>query len=170
MCIRDSPPPDLRPIIDKTAEFVARNGVAFEAKIREQERLNPKFAFLNSGDAYHTYFRLQIRAAAERKHDAPSPADKDRAASAVRAALLADKSNTAKKTEPERPLPHEFSLEFPSTAAVDLEVLKLTALFTARQGQGFASRLMARESRSYQFEFLHPKHPLFSYFLSLIHI
>lgn len=158
------PPPDLRPIIDKTAEFVARNGVAFEAKIREQERLNPKFAFLNSGDAYHTYFRLQIRAAAERKHDAPGPADKDRAASAVRAALLADKSNTAKKTEPERPLPHEFSLEFPSTAAVDLEVLKLTALFTARQGQGFASRLMARESRSYQFEFLHPKHPLFSYF------
>ena len=77
-------------MIDKTAEFVARNGVAFEAKIREQERLNPKFAFLQADDAYNSYFRMQIRAAAERSHgDTRAAASSERAASAVQAALLA---------------------------------------------------------------------------------
>ena len=90
------PPPDLRPVIDKTAEFVARNGVAFEAKIREQERLNPKFAFLQADDAYNSYFRMQIRAAAERSHgDTRAAASSERAASAVQAALLADPSRLA---------------------------------------------------------------------------
>lgn len=166
------PPPDLRPVIDKTAEFVARNGVAFEAKIKEQERLNPKFAFLNQGDAYHAYFRLQIHAAKE-KRTQPAPASDDRpstptASAAVHAALRADHSKAAPSAEPERPPPHEFSLEFPSTAAIDLEVLKLTALFTARQGASFASRLLAKEAHSHQFEFLRPHHPLFSYFHLLV--
>ena len=166
------PPPDLRPVIDKTAEFVARNGVAFEAKIKEQERLNPKFAFLNSGDAYHAYFRLQIHAAKEKRAQPAAPPDERPAAptasAAVQAALRADRSQAAPATEPERPPAHEFSLEFPSTAAIDLEVLKLTALFTARQGAAFASRLLAKEAHSHQFEFLRPHHPLFSYFHLLV--
>ncbi|WFD25003.1 SF3a splicing factor complex subunit [Malassezia equina] len=166
------PPPDLRPVIDKTAEFVARNGVAFEAKIKEQERLNPKFAFLNSGDAYHAYFRLQIHAAKE-KRTQPSAASDDRpatptASAAVQAALRADRSEAVPATEPERPPAHEFSLEFPSTAAIDLDVLKLAALFTARQGPAFASRLLAKEAHSHQFAFLRPQHPLFSYFHLLV--
>lgn len=163
------PPPDLRAIVDKTAEFVARNGVAFEAKIREQERMNPKFAFLQQGDAYHAYFRLQIRAATEKQMNPDATETKDAgAAAAVHAALQADRSQRARPAEPERPPPHEFSLEFPSTAAVDMEILKLTALFTARQGHGFATRLLAKESESHQFAFLQPRHPLFSYFNLLV--
>lgn len=159
------PPPDLRPVIDKTAEFVARNGVAFEAKIREQERLNPKFAFLQADDAYNSYFRMQIRAAAERSHgDTQAAASSERAASAVQAALLADRSERPVDEEPPRPAPHAFSLEFPSTPAVELDVLKLTALWAARQGPSFTARLMAREQHTYQFGFLHPAHPLCSYF------
>lgn len=159
------PPPDLRPVIDKTAEFVARNGVAFEAKIREQERLNPKFAFLQADDAYNSYFRMQIRAAADRsKGDTHASASSERAASAVQAALLADRSERPVDKEPPRPEPHVFSLEFPSTPAVELDVLKLTALWAARQGPSFTARLMAREQHTYQFAFLHPAHPLFSYF------
>ena len=83
------PPPDLRPVIDKTAEFVARNGVAFEAKIKEQERLNPKFAFLNSGDAYHAYFRLQIHAAKEKRAQPAAPPDERPAAPTASAAVQA---------------------------------------------------------------------------------
>lgn len=159
------PPPDLRPVIDKTAEFVARNGVAFEAKIREQERLNPKFAFLQADDAYNSYFRMQIRAAADRSQgDTQASASSERAASAVQAALLADRSERPVAQEPPRPAPHAFSLEFPSTPAVELDVLKLTALCAARQGPSFTARLMAREQHAYQFGFLHPAHPLFSYF------
>ena len=33
-------------IVDKTATFVARNGVEFETRIRRNEQNNPKFNFL----------------------------------------------------------------------------------------------------------------------------
>lgn len=159
------PPPDLRAIIDKTAEFVARNGVAFEAKIREQERMNPKFAFLHKADAYYGYFRMQIRAATEKKEQPDAQDEKDSgAAAAVHAALHADRAQHTVSAEPPRPEPHRFTLEFPSMAASELDVLKLAALFTARQGTGFASRLLAKEADNEQFAFLNPRHPLFSYF------
>ena len=44
------------------------------------------------------------------------------------------------------------------------DILRLTALFTARSGRKFASDLAARESRNYQFDFLRPSHSLFGFF------
>jgi hypothetical protein len=44
------------------------------------------------------------------------------------------------------------------------DILRLTALFTARSGRKFTSDLAARESRNYQFDFLRPTHSLFGYF------
>ncbi len=46
--------------------------------------------------------------------------------------------------------------------------MKLTALFTARQGGAFLSALSAREARNFQFEFLRPTHSLFGYFNRLV--
>ena len=43
------------------------------------------------------------------------------------------------------------------------DIVKLTAQFVAKNGTSFLERLMQREQRSYQFDFLR-KHPLFSYF------
>lgn len=54
------PPPDIRQIIDKTADFVARNGTAFEDKIRESGQNSQKFAFLNTYDPYHHYYEQKI--------------------------------------------------------------------------------------------------------------
>lgn len=48
------------------------------------------------------------------------------------------------------------------------DVLKLTALFAARQGHSFVSALTAREGRNYQFEFLRPNHSLFGYFNRMV--
>ncbi|WFD45223.1 SF3a splicing factor complex subunit [Malassezia psittaci] len=162
------PPPDLRVIIDKTASFVARVGPRFEAKIREQERGNPKFAFLNEGDPYYAYYRVQSQAA-KQGGGGNAPMTAGSAAEEVQAAIQADQSTTQIDTSvPEEPPAHEFSIEFPGVPAVDLDVVKLTALFTARKGPSFASGLAAREARSYQFEFLKPAHPLFSYFNLLV--
>ncbi|VDL89934.1 unnamed protein product [Schistocephalus solidus] len=52
------PPPDAetRNIIDKLAQFVARNGPEFESMTKEKQRDNPKFSFLYGGefcDYYH---------------------------------------------------------------------------------------------------------------------
>ncbi|KHJ82874.1 surp module, partial [Oesophagostomum dentatum] len=51
------PPPDIRTIVDKTAAFVARNGVDFENKIREKEANNKRFNFLSPTDPYNAYYK-----------------------------------------------------------------------------------------------------------------
>ena len=46
--------------------------------------------------------------------------------------------------------------------------MKLTALFTARQGYSFLANLSIKEGLDYQFDFLKPTHSLFGYFNQLI--
>ncbi|XP_017136527.1 calcium homeostasis endoplasmic reticulum protein isoform X3 [Drosophila miranda] len=61
----DGQPPrdaNLRNIIDKLAEFVARNGPEFEAITKQKQQNNPKFEFLYGGEFANYY---QCRVAAE---------------------------------------------------------------------------------------------------------
>ena len=46
-------------IIDKLANFVARNGSKFEEMTKEKQKGNPKFAFLFSGE-YYNYYRWKV--------------------------------------------------------------------------------------------------------------
>jgi splicing factor 3A subunit 1 len=48
------------------------------------------------------------------------------------------------------------------------DIMKLTALFTARRGRNFLASLSAREGRNYQFDFLRPTHSFFGYFNRLV--
>ncbi|KAJ8042744.1 Splicing factor, suppressor of white-apricot-like [Holothuria leucospilota] len=48
------PPPDIQPIIDKLAEFVAKNGDEFENSVREKG--DPRFEFLNSWHSFYPYY------------------------------------------------------------------------------------------------------------------
>jgi splicing factor 3A subunit 1 len=54
------PPPDIRAIVDKTAQFVARNGIEFEKRILANEKNNVKFNFLTSTDPYHAYYKVRV--------------------------------------------------------------------------------------------------------------
>ena len=54
------PPYELRRLIDKTAEFVAKNGANFESMLIKAELNNPKFCFFNSEDIYHSYYRQKL--------------------------------------------------------------------------------------------------------------
>ncbi|CAO3610739.1 unnamed protein product [Cunninghamella blakesleeana] len=56
----------------------------------------------------------------------------------------------------------------PAMSAQDLDIIKLTARFAARNGRQFISQLAQRESRNFQFDFLRPSHSLFPYFTELI--
>ena len=51
------PPPDgdQRNIIDKLAQFVARNGPEFETMTKNKQKGNHKFQFLFGGEYYHYY-------------------------------------------------------------------------------------------------------------------
>jgi splicing factor 3A subunit 1 len=54
------PPPDIRSIVDKTAQFVAKNGPEFEKRILANEKNNVKFNFLNATDPYHAYYQHRV--------------------------------------------------------------------------------------------------------------
>ncbi|VDM18353.1 unnamed protein product [Hydatigera taeniaeformis] len=51
-----SPPSDLRGIIDKMAEYVARNGEEFQEVVRRQKQNDARFAFLQTGHIHHDYY------------------------------------------------------------------------------------------------------------------
>lgn len=51
-----SPPTDLRGIIDKMAEYVARNGDEFQEVVKNKKRDDPRFAFLQTGHIHHDYY------------------------------------------------------------------------------------------------------------------
>jgi len=56
------PPPDIRAVADKTAQFVAKNGKLFEEKIMNSaEGQTSKFNFMKIYDPYHAYYEMKIR-------------------------------------------------------------------------------------------------------------
>ena len=50
---------ELKNIIDKLANFVARNGPEFEQMTMNKQRDNPKFQFLFGGE-WHTYYKWRV--------------------------------------------------------------------------------------------------------------
>lgn len=47
-------------IADKTAEYVAKNGSAFEEIVAKSEANNPKFSFMKPNDPYRAYFEQKV--------------------------------------------------------------------------------------------------------------
>ena len=56
----------------------------------------------------------------------------------------------------------------PNISAQDLEVVRLTALFVAKNGRPFMTSLSQRETRNFQFDFLRPNHSLYQFFTRLV--
>lgn len=50
---------DLKNIIDKLAQFVARNGPEFEQMTKNKQKGNPKFQFLYGGE-YYNYYQYKV--------------------------------------------------------------------------------------------------------------
>ncbi|KHG08295.1 hypothetical protein F383_34885 [Gossypium arboreum] len=104
------PPPDIRNIVDKTAQFVAKNGPEFEKRIIANNANNVKFNFLTT--------QYTVR------------------------------------------LPEGITGE-------ELDIIKLTAQFVARNGKSFLTGLTSREINNPQFNFLRPTHSMFTFFTEL---
>ena len=168
------PPPEVRNIVDKTASFVARNGPEFEQRIKQKEFNNPRFNFLNGGDPYNAYYQHRVN----ELRDGPSePAVAAAAAQSAQSETVKQRQSDILKSvvkEQEPPPPKdpppefEFIADPPSISAFDLDVVKLTAQFVARNGRQFLTNLMHREQKNYQFDFLRPQHSLFQYFTKLL--
>ncbi|XP_029711856.1 splicing factor 3A subunit 1 [Aedes albopictus] len=171
------PPPEVRNIVDKTASFVARNGPEFESRIRQNELGNPKFNFLSPGDPYHAYYQHKVQEIRDGRNDvslAVVPAGIQQLKSAASVAAQQKQQELLKAVREEQFVPKDPPTEFefiadpPSISAMDLDIVKLTAQFVARNGRLFLTNLMNREQRNYQFDFLRPQHSLFQYFTKLL--
>ncbi|KAJ8678963.1 hypothetical protein QAD02_014750 [Eretmocerus hayati] len=163
------PPPEVRNIVDKTASFVARNGPEFESKIRQNELKNPKFNFLNTGDPYHSYYQHKVKEFKEGKGQEPTiggPKGVPTAAHQKQQEILKQVEQPFIPKDP--PADFEFIADPPSISALDLDIVKLTAQFVARNGRQFLTNLMNREQKNFQFDFLRPQHSLFQYFTKLL--
>lgn len=141
--------------------------ISVEDKIRQREKTDSRFSFLSPDDAYNAYYRHQIQSIKNGDVVNAAPATTTNGAGAERTAA----ASGSDPDKPPEPSPLLFMIEagqMPKINSVDLEIIKLTALFTARLGRKFASDLGAREIRNYQFDFLRPTHSLFGFFNRLV--
>uniref|UniRef100_A0A0G4F3Q9 SURP motif domain-containing protein n=1 Tax=Chromera velia CCMP2878 TaxID=1169474 RepID=A0A0G4F3Q9_9ALVE len=177
------PPPDIQNVIEKTASFVAKNGDAFESRIiQERQGDQQKFGFLMKNNPYRPYYEMKLRELrGEDVGDAKRPtvpraildqqakeAEKKARKEQLKMLTMGGETGAAGKKELKPPPEDVFSVQQPYIAPLDLDVIKLTAQFVARNGQKFLMALTEREEGNGQFSFLKPTHHLFGYFSKLI--
>ena len=67
-----------------------------------------------------------------------------------------------------QPVPDIFSVPQPNISGTELDIIKISAQFVAKNGQKFLSDLIRREKDNPQFDFMKPQHTLFGYFTFLV--
>ncbi|XP_008785884.2 probable splicing factor 3A subunit 1 [Phoenix dactylifera] len=182
------PPPDIRMIIEKTATFVAKNGPEFEKRILANNAGNAKFNFLIPSDPYHAYYQHRVSEFRSQQQQPPA-ADSDSSSQQQQlqqpppppdSAPAAPSGDSAAKPDPAAPfrIPARKVLEPPEAeqytvrlpegiTGEELDIIKLTAQFVARNGKGFLNNLSNREATNPQFHFLRPTHSMFTFFTAL---
>lgn len=177
------PPPDIRSIVDKTAQFVAKNGPEFEKRILANNTGNAKFNFLSSSDPYHAYYQHRISEFRAQLQSTPQqPAQSQPADSSGETAVASaptDDGNEAAKPDLvsqfkpvqkvlEPPEAEQYTVRLPEgITGEELDIIKLTAQFVARNGKSFLTGLTSREINNPQFHFLKPTHSMFMFFTAL---
>jgi splicing factor 3A subunit 1 len=128
-------------------------------RIRDKEKHNSKFSFLSPNDAYNAFYVW-------RKSEIQS--GRGTAVSAGRAGESASAPEAEAPKGPEQPPEFTFSARMPNLNALDLDVVRLTALFVAKNGRQFMTTLSQKEARNFQFDFLRPNHSLYQFFTRLV--
>lgn len=204
------PPPQQRSIIDKTASFIAQNGIDFENRMLREPDSQERFAFLFPHHPYRAYYDLKVKEFQSGKVEVAKPAipqaiiemrrkEEEKKEKLLMLKSYADKAddtaelsgdddydpvapqesppmtdeNADGDTSASAPKLHvpesdRFLLKHPYIAAIDQEIVKLTAQFVAVNGQSFLAGLIQRERNNPQFDFLKPTHPTHNYFTALI--
>ncbi|CAL9010387.1 unnamed protein product [Prunus brigantina] len=172
------PPLDIRNIVDKTAEFVAKNGPEFEQRVLAKNTGNAKFNFLISSSPFHAYYQhrlsefrgqqpsSQFADSAAPESAPPAPAADGEAGGAPKPDLSAHFKPACKVLE--TPEAEQYTVRLPQgITGEELDTVILTAQFVARNGKSFLTGLTSREINNPQFHFLRPQHSMFSFFTYL---
>lgn len=170
------PPLDVQGVIDKTAQFVARCGEEFETKVMKEQN-HARFAFLFPNNPYRPYYDFKVKefktgVVEESRPSVPQAIvdakikEEEKKKRKEQLKMLTTGEKKRKVVTP--PPPDQYIVNHPYIAPMDMDIIKLTAQFVARNGQKFLIGLTQRESRNPQFDFLKPTHALFGYFTSLV--
>lgn len=141
---------DLSATIDKTIGYIRKNGPSFEARLRDSG--NPRFSFLDPKHEHHQAYL-----------------DRLKAHSGEPGAPGSDIEVTENVPEARRLvfMPQQVPL-----SRYDLDVLKLAAMFVARNGPEYAAKLLSHEQgagNGAQFGFLDKRHSLHAHFMAYVH-
>jgi splicing factor 3A subunit 1 len=103
-------------IIDRSALAISRsaNPIVFEEKLRENQRNDPKFSFLNPADPYHAYYRDRL------DRIQAGDVDMESAATEIAKVQTVLESAVAPTQEYLEPPPPEFMFERPNASPLDL--------------------------------------------------
>lgn len=159
------PPKHIRAVQEKTAGYVARNGLPFEDRLRGDEKQAAKMPWLFPEDPYHTYYKWRIDEIKAGRGTSVSAGRKEGEAATGGGAGFTGREE---RKGPEKPEEFAFSARMPNISAQDLEVVKLTALFVAKNGRSWMTSLSQKEAGNFQFDFLRPQHSLYQFFSRLV--
>jgi splicing factor 3A subunit 1 len=183
------PPPEVKKLIDKAADLVAKYGSSVEANLKKDEKNLPKFSFFNMDDPYRPYFDNVVNEKIKfnLNKDEPNLLGKKTINSTPITKLIPNTSATTnvnniqdelrkiidskkiKITQDLKPPANDqYSIVHPNIPGVEMDIIKATAQFVARNGQKFLSGLSERESKNPLYDFIKPQHNLFGYFTHLV--
>lgn len=149
------PPPAIKEIILKTATYVHRNGKEFETKILENESNNNKFTFVNKNDPYNKYYTFLLENIESFINDATENGE--------------TKEEEIKQEILEPPVELDFITKLPPITSKDLEIIKLTALFVAKNGENYINQIKNKyKDQTAQFSFLNDSHSFHQLFLTYL--
>lgn len=178
------PPKDIKAIIETTANYVSRAGVGLEAEILSRQGSNPKFAFLSPDHEFHAFYKTRIIEILTGKTiytplptSLPHPVEPESKSPLPSTAPLKYAQQLAKEIRDwrvpsktlEAPSDPLFNVKVPPTISIeDVDIIKLTAQFVARNGSKFLYGLDQREQQNSVFGFLKPSHHKFPFFQNLV--
>ena len=144
------PPNSVKQVIEKTVHFVQKNGPDFEKRLQKNSGSSEKFKFFEPNNEYHEYYMKKLNGELD-----DNDSHKER-----------DPTTRAAKKE-YKPFDFHFITKLPLVTSLDLDIIKLTAVYTAINGDNYVdkileSRRMVRDTA--QFEFLNKRHSLHSLF------
>merc|ERR1712187_908004 len=156
--------------------FVAKCGAEFESRVLREQN-SSKFSFLLPTNPYRAYYEHKVKEfktgeVVESKPEVPQAIidqkakedEKKKKKEQMKMITMGEKKKKVAKPPP----PDQYIVNHPFIAPMDMDIIKLTAQFVARNGQKFLIGLTQRESRNPQFDFLKPTHALFGYFTSRV--
>lgn len=161
------PPRGVREVVEKTAGYVGRNGAAFEDRLRSTNAKDSRLSFIFPDDPYHAFYQWRLAEIKAGRGNAVSAGREHEAGAGGQQTGVSMKGREA-RPGPEKPEDFRFSARMPNISALDLEVVRLTALFTAKNGRSWMTALSQREAGNFQFDFLRPQHSLYQFFSKMV--